>query len=86
MLDVLQKIFSYGCLGLLVEVFFTGAVSLYRRNWRATSQTYLWMLPIYGIGGVTLEAVQHALTAADDARVVDLIEQHGLRIIVGGQV
>lgn len=61
MLDVLQKIFSYGCLGLLVEVFFTGAVSLYRRNWRATSQTYLWMLPIYGIGGVTLEAIQTTL-------------------------
>jgi LuxR family maltose regulon positive regulatory protein len=30
--------------------------------------------------------VQHALTAADDARVADLIEQHGVRIIVTGQV
>ncbi len=36
--------------------------------------------------GLVAEAVQHALTAADDARVVDLIAQHGLRIIVGGQV
>jgi LuxR family maltose regulon positive regulatory protein len=36
--------------------------------------------------GLVAEAVQHALTAADGARVVDLIEQHGLRIIVGGQV
>src|SRR5262245_4492159 len=36
--------------------------------------------------GLVAEAVQHALTAADDARVADLIEQHGLRIIVGGQV
>jgi LuxR family maltose regulon positive regulatory protein len=36
--------------------------------------------------GLVAEAVQHALTAADDALVVDLIEQHGLRIIVGGQV
>lgn len=61
MLNVFQKIFLYGCLGLLVEVFFTGAVSLYRRNWRATSQTYLWMLPIYGVGGVALEAVQTTL-------------------------
>jgi LuxR family maltose regulon positive regulatory protein len=32
------------------------------------------------------EAVQHALTAADGERVSTLIEQHGLRIIVGGQV
>lgn len=61
LIEFLQKVFSYGCLGLLIEVFFTGAVSLYRRNWRATSQTYLWMLPIYGIGGWTFEAVHNAL-------------------------
>src|SRR5262249_49176709 len=36
--------------------------------------------------GLVAEAVQHALTAADEARVADLIEQHGVRIIVGGQV
>jgi LuxR family transcriptional regulator, maltose regulon positive regulatory protein len=36
--------------------------------------------------GLVAEAVQHALTAADEARVSDLIEQHGLRIIVAGQV
>jgi LuxR family maltose regulon positive regulatory protein len=36
--------------------------------------------------GLVAEAVQHALTAANDARVADLIEQYGLRIIVGGQV
>src|SRR5439155_11800343 len=36
--------------------------------------------------GLVAEAVQHALTAADGARVANLIEQHGLRIIVGGQV
>ena len=36
--------------------------------------------------GLVAEAVQHALVAADGARVADLIEEHGLRIIVGGQV
>lgn len=36
--------------------------------------------------GLVAEAVQHALTAADGERVAQLIEQHGLRIIVGGQV
>jgi LuxR family maltose regulon positive regulatory protein len=35
--------------------------------------------------GLVAEAVHHALTVADDVRVADLIEQHGLRIIVGGQ-
>lgn len=32
------------------------------------------------------EAVQHALAASDDEQVAHLIEQYGLRIIVGGQV
>jgi LuxR family transcriptional regulator, maltose regulon positive regulatory protein len=36
--------------------------------------------------GLIAESVQHALKAADDVRVADLIEPHGLRIIVGGQV
>ena len=40
----------------------------------------------YARQGLVAEAVQHALTAADSERVADLIEQHGLRIIVGGQV
>jgi len=36
--------------------------------------------------GLVVEAVQHALTAADGERVADLIEQHGLHVIVDGQV
>jgi LuxR family transcriptional regulator, maltose regulon positive regulatory protein len=36
--------------------------------------------------GLVAEAVQHAQMAADNERASDLIEQHGLRIIVGGQV
>jgi LuxR family maltose regulon positive regulatory protein len=36
--------------------------------------------------GLVAEAVQHALTAADEERTARLIEQHGLRMIVGGQV
>jgi LuxR family maltose regulon positive regulatory protein len=46
------------------------------------SRASLW----YERQGLVAEAVQHALTAADDERIVHLIEQHGLRIIVGGQV
>jgi LuxR family maltose regulon positive regulatory protein len=36
--------------------------------------------------GLVGEAVQHALTAADDPRAAQLIERYGLRIIVGGGV
>jgi len=36
--------------------------------------------------GLIAEAVQHGLMAADGAWVADLLEQHGLRIIVGGQI
>jgi LuxR family transcriptional regulator, maltose regulon positive regulatory protein len=46
------------------------------------SRASLW----YEQQGLVAEAVQHALTAADGERVAHLIEQHGLRIIVGGQV
>lgn len=46
---LLQKFIFYGCLGLLVEVFFTGLHSLVvQRNVRAVSTTYLWMAPVYG--------------------------------------
>lgn len=45
----------YGCIGLLIEVFFTGLHTvLFDRNYRATCQTYLWMLPIYGAAGTGL--------------------------------
>ena len=58
---LLQKFFVYGCLGLLIEVFFTGVWSLFQKNWKATSQTYLYMLPIYGATAIALEGVSEAL-------------------------
>jgi uncharacterized membrane protein len=58
---LLQKFFVYGCLGLLIEVFFTGVWSLFQKNWKATSQTYLYMLPIYGATALALEGVSEAL-------------------------
>jgi len=58
---LLQKFFVYGCLGLLIEIFFTGVYSLIIKNWKATSQTYLWMLPVYAIAGLALEGISEAL-------------------------
>lgn len=41
----------YGFAGLLVEVFFT---SLFCNHRSLIGKTYLWMLPIYGTGGLLL--------------------------------
>lgn len=49
----LAKFFMYGCIGLLIEVFFTSFHSLFfQKNMRAIGTTYLWMLPIYGGGAM----------------------------------
>jgi hypothetical protein len=53
-----QRLIAFGGLGLLVEVFFTGVHSLIiKRDLRAPAKTYLWMFPIYGLGGALLEHV-----------------------------
>lgn len=62
MLILLEKMVIYGCLGMLIEVFFTGINSLIRKHWDATSKTYLWMLPVYGFTALILEAVSEAIT------------------------
>lgn len=62
MLILLEKAVIYGCLGLLIEVFFTGISSLIRKHWDATCKTYLWMGPIYGVTALILEAVSDAIT------------------------
>ena len=66
---VALRFIIYGLLGWCVEIlwtalydFFAGLLSTrspseYSHRWRLTGQTYLWMLPIYGIGGLLLEQV-----------------------------
>lgn len=61
MILLLEKLLVYGCLGVLIEFFFTSIGALLRRNWSATGQSYLWMLPIYGFTALALEAISHAL-------------------------
>ena len=58
-LDLLRRMFAYGAMGMLVEVFFTGISAIvWQRNWAATGKTYLWMLPIYGLAGVLFDEVK----------------------------
>lgn len=55
----------YGLLGWCLEILFTGVSNaLWQRDRSATGKTYLWMLPIYGLGGLALEALHHGLAAA----------------------
>lgn len=51
----LASVFVYGCLGFIIEIFFTaGHALIFEKDIRAPGKTYLWMLPIYGLGAVTL--------------------------------
>lgn len=53
----------YGALGWCVEVTFTGLSALFLHGDRtATGRTYLWMHPIYGLGGLAFEGLAHVLT------------------------
>lgn len=58
---LIQKFFLYGCIGILIEFFFTAFASLARGQWKATGQSYLWMIPIYGFTALILEAVSESL-------------------------
>lgn len=56
-----QKFLVYGCLGILIEFFFTGIGSVVKKNWKATGYSYLWMLPVYGFAALALEATSETL-------------------------
>ena len=49
---LVQQGVAYGCAGLLVETFFTGIKQLVLGNPHLTTTSYLWMLPIYSVGGL----------------------------------
>src|SRR5204863_5588391 len=53
-----RRFAGYGAVGWLLEVTLTGLTSvLTGRDRSATARTYLWMHPIYGLGGLLLERV-----------------------------
>lgn len=57
MLEIIQKLFLYGLIGILIEFFFTSAHSLLIKNWKGTGHSYIWMIPIYGVTALFLEAI-----------------------------
>jgi Putative ABC-transporter type IV len=57
-----RRFLAYGVLGLGVEVVFTSiSRALRTRDARLVGRTYLWMLPIYGAGGLVLERLHARL-------------------------
>jgi len=59
-----QKWLLYGCIGLLIEVWFTSISSLLRRHWKLTGVTYLWMILPYGGVAILSELVWDTLDPA----------------------
>lgn len=51
---MLRRGFIYGCAGVLVENLFTGARAFLAGDLAAPTRSYLWMLPIYGLGALLM--------------------------------
>lgn len=62
MIELFFKMAVWGVIGLLIEILFTGLHSVFiERNVRAIGITYLWMWPIYGLGGELLALLRDAI-------------------------
>lgn len=63
MFDAISRLVVYGCVGLLIEVFFTGIHSIiFMKNRNAICRTSLWMIPIYGFGALALGWLRSAIS------------------------
>jgi len=51
----------YGCIGWIMETVWTGFGSALKGDKNLRCVTYLWMFPIYGIGGIILEPVHESI-------------------------
>ncbi len=61
---MVRRFLSYGLLGWALEVGFTSISDNVRmRDRRLKGHSYLWMLPIYGGGGMLLEALHERLAS-----------------------
>jgi hypothetical protein len=57
-----RRLAAYGAVGWIIEILMTGTSSaLLHRDRYARANTTLWMLPIYGAGGLVLEPLSFRL-------------------------
>ncbi|MDX2001280.1 MAG: hypothetical protein SFW35_02550 [Chitinophagales bacterium] len=66
--DRLFLFLAFGCIGITTEIFFTASMDAKNAllagqsiNWRLMGQSYIWMLPIYGLAGLLLPIVYKRL-------------------------
>jgi uncharacterized membrane protein len=55
LLAIATRALSFGLIGIVLECFFTGLKAFWNGDKNATCQTYLWMVPIYGLTALGLE-------------------------------
>jgi len=68
---VIRRFVAYGFVGWALEVAFTGMTGAFGlRDRRLRGHSYLWMLPIYGAGGLLLERLHERLAARRVPRAV----------------
>lgn len=61
---MVRRLLAYGFAGWALEVGFTGATDCLKlRDRRLRGHSYLWMLPIYGAGGLLLESLHERLAS-----------------------
>ena len=61
---MVRRFLAYGFVGWALEVAFTGMTGAFGlRDRRLRGHSYLWMLPIYGSGGLLLERLRDRLAA-----------------------
>jgi uncharacterized membrane protein len=66
---MLRRFLAYGFVGWAVEVGFTGlSDSVWVRDRKLRGHSYLWMLPIYGAGGLLLERLHDRLATRGASR------------------
>ena len=68
---MLRRFLAYGFVGWALEVAFTGVTGSFPiRDRHLRGHSYLWMLPIYGAGGLLLERLHDRLASLGVARWV----------------
>lgn len=56
---------AFACVGMTTEIFFTALSNLFPMfqtgiiTWKLQGKSYIWMFPIYGMGGIIFPMVVH---------------------------
>ena len=58
---MLVRFVIYGCIGWIMESLWTGLGSALKGDKNLRCTTYLWMFPIYGLGGIFLESAHEMI-------------------------